>query len=432
MRRVFQPGKYPLLKMNGILQAARMMNGIGVDRWIKWGTSYRQTLVTPLWPSPVYDRFLAKGGLNVDTPGYANVRSWVDLAMISMTRKCSIGTCEHCSERYNLGREDVVPVEKLMETVDYLQERGAGVIAFTGGEPLDEPARLLTLLEHGDKTKSEFRLYTTGKGLTPELAKDLAAAGLSSVLISIDGFDAETYDSFRRKSGVFDQAVNAMKLFMDAGVFVFGNVTLSRDLVQGEGLQKLWELLRDLNVPAVQMIEPKTCGGYFKDSPDDLFRPEDIQRTREIVREIRKDPGDGPVIYWVDEEERAIGCRAGGMLLFHVDSVGNVQPCVFLPISFGNILEEDFGTIFERMRKISPDATHEGCMTGVLTPALQSLYKQGVKVPIPVEKVKAEYERLYGIEWDDGEEWITEARRKTKGKNQPSPEKEEEKELVEV
>jgi MoaA/NifB/PqqE/SkfB family radical SAM enzyme len=387
--------------MSGLRQAAKLMDDIKIDRWINWRGAYRQTLVTPVWPSPTYDRMLAKGGMNVDTPGDVTKRSWVDLAMVSMTRHCSIGTCEHCSERYNLGKNEVVSMEKLHEVVAYLQERGAGVIAFTGGEPFDRPERLLELLEKGDPNKSEFRVYTTGKGVTPEWARKLEKAGLHSALVSIDGYDAETHDRFRRKQGVFNQSVESMKTFMDAGVFVFGNVTLSKGLIEGDGLVKLWEMLHDIGVPAVQMIEPKTCGGYFKDALGSLFNGADIQRTREIVAELRGRSEDGPVIYWVDEEERAIGCRAGGMLLFHIDSVGNVQPCVFLPVSFGNIMEEDFGTIFERMRAATPDRTNKGCISNLLTPALRSLFEQKVKVPIPIEMVADEFERIYGVNYRD-------------------------------
>jgi len=427
VRRVMQKGKYPLLSMSGLRQAASLMDQIKIDRWIHWRGAYRQTLVTPVWPSPIYDRMLAKGGMNVDTPGDVNVRSWVDLAMVSMTRYCSIGTCEHCSERYNLGRHEVVSMEKLHEVVHYLQERGAGVIAFTGGEPFDKPERLLELLEEGDPNKSEFRVYTTGKGVTPEWARRLEKAGLHSALVSIDGYDAETHDKFRRKEGVFNQAVEAMKTFMDAGVFVFGNVTLSRPLVQGDGLMKMWELLHDLGVPAIQMIEPKTCGGYFKDALGSLFNAADIRRTREIVNQIRKRSEDGPVIYWVDEEERAIGCRAGGMLLFHVDSVGNVQPCVFLPITFGNIMEEDFGTIFERMRKATPDRTNKGCISNLMTPTLKKLFEQRVKVPVPFEMVAEEFERVYGIKFEKALEEQRESEETTEDE-----ERVEEEELVGV
>lgn len=395
MRRARDKERFPLLRASGIYEAARMMNAIGVDRWIRWNGSYRQTLVTPLWPSPVYDRFLAKGGLNVDDPGDPDNRCWTDLAMVAITRQCSVGRCRHCSESHNLGREDVVPIEKLHEVVRVLQERGTGVIALTGGEPFDVPERLLEIVEKGDKNLSEFRVYTTGKGVTAEWAKRLAEAGLGSVLISIDGYDSETHDLFRRKKGVFDQAMEAIRHFQNAGVFVFANVTLTKGLIEGNGLFHLWRLMKEMGVPAIQMIEPKTCGGYFQDALDDLFTQADIERTRDLVRRIRAIPGDGPVFYWVDEEERRIGCRAGGMLLFHVDSVGNVAPCVFLPITFGNILEDDFETIFKRMRAATPDKTMSGCISNQLTPQLLKLYEQGHEIPIPYELLEREFEAIY-------------------------------------
>ncbi len=48
------------------------------------------------------------------------------------------------------------------------------------------------------------------------------------------------------------------------------------------------------------------------------------------------------------------GCTAGGIDRFYVNAHGEVQPCEFLNLSFGNVQEEPFETIFQRMRAAFP------------------------------------------------------------------------------
>ena len=48
----------------------------------------------------------------------------------------------------------------------------------------------------------------------------------------------------------------------------------------------------------------------------------------------------------------AFGCTAGGTDRFYVNAKGDVQPCEFLNISFGNILDEPFDRIYDRMREV--------------------------------------------------------------------------------
>jgi MoaA/NifB/PqqE/SkfB family radical SAM enzyme len=54
----------------------------------------------------------------------------------------------------------------------------------------------------------------------------------------------------------------------------------------------------------------------------------------------------------IDEDQEHFGCTAGGTDRFYINAKGDVQPCEFLNVSFGNIAEENFPVIYERMRKV--------------------------------------------------------------------------------
>jgi MoaA/NifB/PqqE/SkfB family radical SAM enzyme len=68
----------------------------------------------------------------------------------------------------------------------------------------------------------------------------------------------------------------------------------------------------------------------------------------------RKEFRDYPFIaaMIIDEDNEHFGCTAGGTDRFYINAKGDVQPCEFLNISFGNITEEKFEVIYDRMRKV--------------------------------------------------------------------------------
>lgn len=66
------------------------------------------------------------------------------------------------------------------------------------GEPLLQPGRLLEMLDYGTKVGlRSLNLNTNGMLLDPELVKDLLGAGLSMVVVGIDGYSQGTYERLR-------------------------------------------------------------------------------------------------------------------------------------------------------------------------------------------------------------------------------------------
>lgn len=66
------------------------------------------------------------------------------------------------------------------------------------------------------------------------------------------------------------------------------------------------------------------------------------------------------------EKPKHIGCLMGGLSHFYINSSGHVQPCVFLPVSFGNIMEEDFLDIFKKIREAVPAPLRQPCPAVIL------------------------------------------------------------------
>jgi len=77
-----------------------------------------------------------------------------------------------------------------------------------------------------------------------------------------------------------------------------------------------------------------------------------------------------------------------------IDSRGNVNPCVFLPVTFGNIMEEDFNSIYRRMRERIPRPVHKECPSLSLSHVLQARAQEFGGWPVPYSAVQDEWEAL--------------------------------------
>ena len=117
--------------------------------------------------------------------------------------------------------------------------------------------------------------------------------------------------------------------------------------------QRVMDLARSLGVSIVQLIKPKPSGGWLG-SDMETFSEDDLAYVEQLVLEYNNIPAykDYPFIaaQIADERKDMFGCTAGGTDRFYVNAKGDVQPCEFLNITFGNIREEPFETIYERMR----------------------------------------------------------------------------------
>ena len=84
-------------------------------------------------------------------------------------------------------------------------------------------------------------MTTGGAGITRELARDMARAGMSRVSVSIDGLE-QRHDAMRAKRGSFAQATAALGHLREAGIDVSANTNLNR--TNQQDLEGLYEHLK--------------------------------------------------------------------------------------------------------------------------------------------------------------------------------------------
>jgi len=139
-----------------------------------------------------------------------------------------------------------------------------------------------------------------------------------------------------------------------ANVPVAFNVCLSREAFYDGEFERVMERAKGFHACLVQLIKPKSAGAWLDSAPAP-FSAQDMRRVEELVgrynhgREYAAYPAIAAQM--LEEDPARFGCTAGGTDRFYINAKGDVQPCEFLNLSFGNIALEDFDLIYSRMRQ---------------------------------------------------------------------------------
>lgn len=162
-------------------------------------------------------------------------------------RRCNL-RCVHCySQSRNVDYSGELSHAEGLRLIDDLAGFGCPVLLFSGGEPLMRPD-IFELIEHAAAKKMRAVISTNGTLITQEVAKQVKAAGLSYVGISLDGLEA-TNDRFRGVAGAFKDALAGVRNCLAMGVKVGLRFTMTRnnfhdvsgilDLIEREGIPRV-------------------------------------------------------------------------------------------------------------------------------------------------------------------------------------------------
>jgi len=332
------------VKPSAALFLARYMNGFPVKR-----CGHNLILHSHLPPltSTAYARFV-KHHLVEQRPGPSH-------AQIGITQRCP-QNCAYCYNKQRRGRP--MDTTTILQVVDDLKAMGVTWLGFTGGESLLNPD-LVRITAHASPGCA-VKLFTTGCGLTPQRARDLADAGLFSVAVSLDSRDAERHDTVRRYPGAFRAAMDALAVFRAVpGLHVSVSSVITPQMVRSGDVEDLIDFLESLNVDEAWLSEVKPSVEEYQD--DNLLLSEEGRRQL-VTLQDRYNRRGGMTVNYLGHFEGAetFGCNAGCKMVY-VDAFGEVSPCVFLPMSFGNVRERPLTEIVEEMRSVFPG--EEGCFT---------------------------------------------------------------------
>lgn len=143
----------------------------------------------------------------------------INYLRISVTDRCNL-RCMYCMPEEGICKkehEDILSLEEIYQVVKSCSELGISKVRITGGEPLVRKG-LPELIERIAKLQGIKELALTTNGvLLPKYAKELKAAGLDRVNISLDTMNAEKY-SYITRNGSLEDVMSGINAAEEAGL----------------------------------------------------------------------------------------------------------------------------------------------------------------------------------------------------------------------
>lgn len=180
---------------------------------------------------------------------------------VSVTELCNL-RCRYCMPEEGIAKkahEDMMTAEETIMTIKAAAELGIRKIRITGGEPLVKRGIIKLCAGIRDIPGIEELCMTTNGTLLPQFAKDLKAAGVSRLNISLDTLDPEKYRHITR-IGELKDAMAGIQAAEEAG---FEKLKINNVLMGGfndDEITAFVDLTKDRPIE-VRFIELMPIGG---------------------------------------------------------------------------------------------------------------------------------------------------------------------------
>ena len=251
--------------------------------------------------------------------------------LISPTMSCNL-RCGNCYAA-NYDMKDDLELEVIDRVLTEGEDLGIFFVTILGGEPFIRQDLWEIYRRHSDIL---FNIYTNGTLINKEMAGKLAELGNVVIIFSLEGLEEET--DARRGKGVFQKVMQGMDNLREAGVIFGFSVMVTRENVE----TVVGDEFND-------MLIEKGClfGWHFLyipsgTGPDVSLMPSAEQRELMRVRGAQRIRVEKPIMvfdFWNDAPLVG-GCIAGGRHFFHINSRGDVEPCIFVHLATDNIKEK--------------------------------------------------------------------------------------------
>ena len=253
---------------------------------------------------------------------------------LSVTELCNL-RCRYCMPAEGICKkphELMLTEDEMIQAVEVAAELGVTKLRITGGEPLVKK-NIISICRRAAQVEGIKDLAITTNGvLLPELGKDLKAAGVKRLNISLDTLDADKY-AYITRIGTLEQAMAGIETAIELG---FEKVKLNAVLIGGfndDEIKPLAELTRKYPVD-MRFIEmmPMYDSGDFKEAS---FIP--YTRVLEVLPEFEKVEQDGGVasLYRLPGAQGNIGLISpinahfcGTCNRIRLTSDGKLKPCL--------------------------------------------------------------------------------------------------------
>lgn len=257
---------------------------------------------------------------------------WVIL--MDPTSACNL-KCKGCwAAEY--GHKSSLTLDEMRKVIKESKELGTHFFMFTGGEPLIRKDDILTLAR--ENSDCLFLVFSNGTLVDDKLCEDMKSCGNIALALSIEG-EEEVNDS-RRGDGVFKKTLKAMQILKKHKCLFGTSICYTSKNYESVTSDEFYDLMIENGAKYAWYFHYMPVGSGA--DTDLLLTPEQREHVYRKIRENRNSKTGKPIfaVDFQNDGEFVGGCIAGGRNYFHVNSEGDVEPCVFIHYSDSNIKEK--------------------------------------------------------------------------------------------
>jgi MoaA/NifB/PqqE/SkfB family radical SAM enzyme len=310
----------------------KMIGNKKLVRAFRVNGKYAWDMFNPAWPSPGFNAFFKRHLIEVEPVGQDTLV--LRRLLIAITKRCPL-QCEHCSEAATLYQKDKLSFEAFTEKIDAFVKSGVGQLVYSGGEPMSRYDDLLRFLERY-KNKCDQWIYTSGFGITQEKALQLKKAGLNGAAISLDHHEEDKHNAFRGNNQSYFWVMESIKNLMEVGILVSINVCPTKNYVDEGGVEKMIELAKELQIPIVNLLEPRAVGNY--QDKDVELNEYQLNHLGELSKKFNFDKTyfEYPTVLFPAAFRKTMPCGGGRSYLL-LDYDGTLYPCPFCKVKMPEV-----------------------------------------------------------------------------------------------
>jgi MoaA/NifB/PqqE/SkfB family radical SAM enzyme len=184
---------------------------------------------------------------------------------------------------------------------------------------------------------------------------ELKNNNITGIMFSLHSADEKKHNWFMGNENAYDIMKNAVELCHKLNINTVLNIFLMKEDFYNGTFEQIMEVSKELGVSIIRILKPRPSGEWL--GKEKLaFSTKDLKIAKSKIskynsdREFKYYPSISAQI--IDESKDVFGCTAGGTGRFYINAKGDVQPCEFLNISFGNVVKQNFDEIYKSMRKV--------------------------------------------------------------------------------
>lgn len=260
------------------------------------------------------------------------------VAYVDITFRCQFN-CIYCGITSYPSNCQELSIKELTDVINQLVALKVPRIHFSGGEPLLRDG-LENLISYACEKGVVTVLETNGWELSYNRILSLKKHHLNCICISLNGASEEAHDKCCGRKGSFLRVIEAIEDCKREKIPCVISTIVRRDLILSGELLEIFKLAKELEVSGIRLISPRPMGRWLMREEEILSIQEKIKAKKIANLTIVPLLGQGP-------NERI--CGAADNYSVFISPYGEVQPCGYIPYSFGNVRYESIASILRRL-----------------------------------------------------------------------------------